>query len=189
MTGLTVPPTVPASANSIVAQFRARPKDGFTKDVSHYTIPPMSLVFATETDEELNKPALDHVRNASAHIECISDDSTPITLHRFRGVSIEGLPGRQAHAHGNNDRFTAIVRGEATIMVDYEQIENIDIGAYIGLEPRGNTGSIKQNTFQNFIDCPTVTLKKAANSSDAIGILIRKPDKRRPENWATVHLL
>ena len=186
MTGLTVPPTVPASANSIVAQFRARPIAKHTKDASHYCIPPMSIVVSTDTEDDLKKPAADHVRNVAAHSECGTNDGTdgPVALHRFRGVSIGGLAGRQAHGSRTNDRFTAIIRGEATIMVDHAAITGISIGDYVGIEETS-----KKNGFQNFEACPTIQIKKADNAQSAIGILIRKPDPRRPENWATVHLL
>ena len=186
MTGLSLPPTVPASANSIVAQFRAHPIDSKTSDHSHYCIPPMSIIMSTESDADLKKPARDNVRNAAAHHECgtINGALGAVELHRFRGVSIGGLSGRQAHGSMTNDRFTAIIRGEATIMVDHAAIETISIGDYVGIQ-----STDKFNTFQNFEACPTIQLNKAANATEAIGILIRKPDPRRPENWATVHLL
>ena len=79
---MNVPPTTPATANSIVAQFRARPANGFrgAKYPEHYTIPPMSMVFATGDSSDM-------VSDVSATTNCFPGKDS-IELRRiFKGVS------------------------------------------------------------------------------------------------------
>lgn len=181
---MNTPPSVPASANSIVAQHRVMPPDGHRRMAEYYTIPAMSLVFETEGTK-------DNIRNVAAHTECngYNPDDPDILPERpqFRGVSIATTDGAEAMKwKESRNRITLITRGEATIMVPFAQVQRLKLGedVYIGPPEPGAK-------FRDFPDTPTFGLrakKDGDKEGAAIGRLIRKPTRRQAENWATVVL-
>ena len=178
---MNVPAAAPATANSIVVQFRSRPAAVHRGDAKHYCIPPMSLLFVP--DGEGTK---DSIRDVVANQDCFS--GTAPGRSKFCGVSMGGLDGSTAMKYGkaHQDRFTAIVRGEATIMVPYSDVSGIQLGEHVKAK---SYDSVNKPFFRNFDECRTFSIEKAnAEDDEAIGVLIRKPDRRSPAHWATVVL-
>ena len=178
---MNVPASIPATANSILAQHRTKPSAEFrdaTQHANHYTIPPMSMVFATDGSK-------DHVRNVAAHVDCFAGVTEVNRRRRFRGVSMAGIMGAEAVRFRNNgDRLTIITRGEATIMVPYDHVKNISLGSWVKVKDND-----KKKYFRDFQATPTFSIEGCNNCDEAIGKLIRKPDRRGQENWATVCLV
>lgn len=175
---MNVPPTTPATANSILAQYRARPTKEFrgTANVHHYTIPPMSMIFATGDSKDM-------INDVSASADCFSGLNAAQMRRKFKGVSIEGIWGAEATRFRDADRITAITRGEATIMVPYKDVERINLGSWVRIKTPDPTV-----TFANFDKTPTYTIEQCDECFEAIGRLIRKPSRRHKDNFATVLL-
>ena len=56
-------------------------------------------------------------------------DANHLAKGKFRACSIGGINGKEARRFRNADRFTVIVRGEATIMVPYNDTVGIATGS------------------------------------------------------------
>ena len=179
---MNVPASAPASANSIVVQHRVKPHKGHSDD-DHYTVPPMSIVFTHAESGSSH----DGIRNVAAHQDCMPTDpggADHLAKGKFRGVSIGGINGKEARRFRNADRFTVIVRGEATIMVPYNDTVGIAIGQFVRVKK--GTG-----VFRGFDRVQTASIEGMAGfvPGETIGKLIRKSTPRHKENIATVLLL
>lgn len=189
--GLAVPASPSAHANSIIVQGRAHTPAHIkvANKADYLAIPPMSMVFRLKTTTP--RETQTHVRNLFANAECLHKvANNDLSNIEFRGVSIDGLGGKDALQFGEaRNRFAVITRGIATLMINNAHLKKIKVGSPVKYE-FGRTGHTNSaNAFITFATTPIATLVECGhNDSKCIGELISKPKMNDQTNWCSVLL-
>ena len=186
---MNVPASTRPTQTGVVVQVRSQPPLAALGKGASYFVPPMSLLFKTDTThlQPRQKRARSTAEVANVHAQVLSDAAW-YTKDNFMGVSIDGVArGEDAMKFGEGAaRFSCVTRGLVTVMCPYSAVKELKVLDWVKAAP-ADAGNDK---FKGFPDSfkPFKLEKSNDDERNAIGVVMCLPEGTSRGNEVMVML-